>query len=186
MPYPKNLNEFYTELKNNGVKLTHQFQLSIVGTGIDSVDKALENLTMWVQGAQVPGRTQNVADLPYLGYTFNVPTNMIMTNEMTVTINADQQLKIHDAIIFWAGTISDPDIDGGAAGGGIKTASTATGRMDLFNDKMDTVLHTFKLVGIYPAEIGVIEFTNADPEIATFDVTFRYQYWKTELTPNSF
>ena len=70
MAYPKNLNEFYAELQTKGVKLTHQFQIQFLGT---PVDDALENITMWAQGSQVPGLTQNVADIPYLGYNFNMP-----------------------------------------------------------------------------------------------------------------
>ena len=186
MAYPKTLNEFYTELKNKGVKLTHQFQLQILGTGINLVDKALEHITMWAQGAEAPGRTQNTQDIQYLGYPFNVPTNFLMTNELALTINCEADLKIRDALFYWKGTISDPDIEGGSAGGGIKTVSPAKGILDLFNDRMDTVTHRFELMGIYPTVVGPITTTNVDPGIATFNGTFKFQYWKTSETPNSF
>ena len=106
MAYPKNLNEFYTELKNKGVKLTHQFQLQILGTGIDAVDSALENITMWAQGAEAPGRTQNTQDIQYLGYPFNVPTNFLMTNELALTINCEAVLLSVVIDVVEASTLS--------------------------------------------------------------------------------
>jgi len=59
----KRLNEFYRELVNKGAKLTNQFQLSFSNIGIATIEKALENITMWAAGADAPGRTQNVAEL---------------------------------------------------------------------------------------------------------------------------
>jgi hypothetical protein len=183
---PKTLNEFYSRLINQGVKLQHQFQLSIIGapdTG-GTVDRLLEDITMWAQGADVPGRTQNTSDIQYLGYPFNVPTNFTMTNTLELTINSSQDMGIRDALFFWKGLISDPHIEGGSTGGGIKTASTAQGILDLYNQTMDTPTHTYELVGIYPIVVGDATMSNVDPGIVTFPVTFKYQYWKLVKQPN--
>jgi len=182
MAYPKNLNEFYAELKQKGVKLQHQYQLQILGTGIAKVDEILENITMWAQGTELPGRQQNFQDIPYLGYPFNVPTNFTMTNQMALTINCDADMSIREALLFWKGVISDPAIEAGSAGGGIKTPTEAKAILDLFNDRMDTRTHSYELIGLYPLDVGNVAFTNAAPGIATLPVTFKFQYWKTNET----
>lgn len=181
-----NLNAFFTELKNKGVKLSHQFQISFQLNGVGSVSDTLNDISMWAQGAQVPGRTQNIAPISYLGYEYNVPTNMAMTNTLTLTINADQNLSIRDAFLFWSGTVSDADVGGQSAGGGNKTVSSSMATLDLFNDKMTQITHTYELHGIFPTEIGTMDFSHADASIVTFDAIFQYQYWKTVRTPNSF
>ena len=182
----KNIFEYYRELYTTGLKLTHQFQLSLSNSGLPSIDKALEKVTMFCHGAQVPGRLQNTTDVQYLGYPFQYPTNMTMTNELQLTINADAELKVRDALLAWMTTITDADIEGGSAMGGIKTLSTASARLDLYDDKMETIVHTFKLAGIYPTEVGVIEMSNIDPTVAQFTANFKYQYWTSEKTPNDF
>ena len=54
MAFPRNLNEFYSTLRGRGAKLTHQFQMNIINTGITEVDNMLSELTMWAKGSTVP------------------------------------------------------------------------------------------------------------------------------------
>lgn len=183
--YPRNLQEFYRELYTKGVRLSHQFQLTVSNTGIGEVDNALQDISMWAQGASTPSRTQNEATISYLGYPFKVPTNFVMSNSLDLTVNADSDLKIRDALLTWMATISDPDIEGGTAGGGIKSISTAVGRLDLFDDKMETIVHSYRLVGMFPTLVGEIALSNTpDVTIATFPAKFSYQYWVTDKSPN--
>lgn len=179
----KELNQFYNQLKDVGTRLTHQYQLSLSNVPAPA-GAALEQITLWAEGANLPGRTQNTQDIQYLGYPFNVPTNFTMTNELTCNIRCDSNLEIREALLFWMGIISDPDVGGASASGGIKTASRANAILDLYNDRMDTVTHTYELVGVYPTNIGEIDLSNSEPSIATFGATFKYQFWKTTTSPN--
>ena len=108
-----------------------------------------------------------------------------MTNTISLEINCDTAMMIRDALLFWAGVFSDPDIEGGSAGGGIKNVSPAVGKLYLFNDKMDTVTHEYELVGLYPTNVGDITTSNVDANIAVFTAEFKYQYWKTVKTVNT-
>ena len=185
MAFPKNLSEFYATLRGRGAKLTHQFQFNIINTGVSEVDTLLNEITMWAKGATVPGRKQNYAPINYLAYEFSVPTNFTMTNEITMEINCDSAMRVRDALLLWESIFSDPDIEGGSTGGGIKNVSPAVGKLYLFNDKMDTVTHEYDLVGMFPTDVGDITTSNVEANIATFSATFKYQYWKTVKSPNA-
>ena len=178
----KNLQDFYNVLKTQGVRLSHQYQLNFTipnGVNLPSiVSEQFNDITIWAEGSTVPGREQETTEMFYLGYPFTIPTNMTMTRELTLSIRTQSDMSLHTAILAWKATMSDPDIDNGATGGGDKTLRDIRARMDLLNDKMDEIQASYEMVGIYPTSVGDIAFTNADPDIATFDVTFKFQYWR--------
>jgi hypothetical protein len=174
----KNINEFYSKLRTGGTKLTNQFQLTFSST---PVDRELLDVTMWATGAQVPGSTQNVTDLPYLGYPVKVPTNRVLTQELNLEIHCNDNMDIHNALMKWKNTISNLDIENGGNGGGDKRISNANARLDLLSSDMASIAQTYQLVGIFPTEVGVIEFSNAsNVEVAKFSAKFTYQYWQHE------
>lgn len=181
----KNLQNFYQQLFDYGAKLQHQFQLRIDSTNIPGVDKLFEDVTMWCSGVNLPGRTQNSAPAWYLGFSFPIPTNFAMTQNITFDIVCDSDMRIRDAMLAWAAYVSDPDIPGGSAGGGRKAFGTATGRIDLLDEQMATILHTYELYGMYPQNIGDAVFTNQNAGIVTFPATFNFAYWKLVKSPNS-
>ena len=172
----KPLREYYSELSTVGAKLNHLYQITIT-TNIQSVDNALKNVTLWAQSAEIPGRQQEFAPLSYGGYDFQYPTKMTSTQDLSVTFNCDDIMQIRDALLFWKGTVSDPDVDGGSVGGGNKKMSQAKIILDLYNDIGDTVTNRFELIGVYPADIGTIALASAGGEVATFDAAFKYQYF---------
>jgi hypothetical protein len=173
----KPLNAYYSELSTIGAKLDHMFQVTIT-TNIPSVDAKLENLTLWAQSSEVPGRQQEFAPLSYGGYDFQYPTKMTSTQDISMTFNCDDLMKIRDALLFWKGTVADPDIDGGSVGGGNKKMSQAKIILDLYNDLGDTVTNRFELLGVYVADVGTIALASAGGAVATFDAAFKFQYFK--------
>jgi hypothetical protein len=176
------LQDFYTKLKNQGVRLTHQYQLNFTipnGTGIPSkVATELRDVTVWAEGAQVPGRDPLTTDMSYLGYPFKIPTTMQMTQELELTIRCQNDMSIHQSMLAWMATITNPDIDSGSATGGDKRLRDVRIRMDLLDDEMNSVVMSYELIGVFPSVVGPIDFNNNEPEIATFSCTMTYQYWK--------
>jgi len=177
----RRLKGFYDQLQRNGVKLQHQFQLAIDVPSNRNVDTVLQRLTMYAQGAELPSRTQNFAEIQYLAYSFNVPSNMEMSNELTVTINCQKKLNIRHALLAWMNQISASDILGGGSGGGPKNLSTTdvigTGFIYLMDDRFDDADFTYILEGLYPTNVGEAEVSNASADIVTFSASFKYQFW---------
>lgn len=178
----KQMISFYEYLTNVGVRLTHQFQMSVVGTNNlpPEVEKNLKDVTFWAQGTQLPGRTQNEAPISYLGYTFNVPTNFVMTNQLNFTVNTPFDMHVREGFLAWMAHASAPDIEDNTVqlGGGDKRIPSTVIVLDLLNYELTDKVATYELYGAYPTDVGVIELTNADPTIASFTVTLRFQLWK--------
>jgi hypothetical protein len=180
----KKLNDFYQKLRTGGVALQHQYQLLIdppLGSP-QNVVEAFRDVTMWAQSATVPSRTQNFADIQYLGFPFNVPSNFEMSNEISFTINTQKTMDVRHALLAWMNNISGADILGGQSGGGDKSLNelnvAGTAKIVLLDDKFEDGKFTYELVGFYPTVVGEAEVTNTAAEIVTFEATFKYQFWR--------
>jgi hypothetical protein len=177
----KNLNEFYSILRSEGAKLSHQFQMHIIleGEGLPAnVGKAFEDVTMWAEGSQLPGRTLKNAQLSYMGYELSVPTVADMTKELELTLKCDAGMNMHKAALQWHASYSR--LNNGSElgnGGGNKSISNARIELRLLANDMQTVERTYVLVGAYPTAVGDIALTNADPEVINFSLGLTFQYW---------
>ena len=185
------LQDFYEKLRQGGVKLQHQYQLRIdlpnnfspMSDGNAEISqREINSIAMWAQSATLPSRTQNSAEIQYLAYTFNVPSNMEMSNELTVTINVQKKLNIRHALLGWMSSISHADILAGGNGEGPKSLSnsnvTGTGRIYLLDDEFEKADYIYELIGLYPSNVGEAEMSNVGADIVTFEATFRYQFWR--------
>lgn len=179
----KTLQDFMTTIQEKGVRTQNLFQLEIISQYND-VDGVLEDITIWADNAEVPGRTQDFAEIAYQGYPFQVPTQMTMTNEHSFTIRCDAKGDIRKAFLKWMNYVSNSKLGEGSMLEGEKKLRTESSiRMYLMDHDMSTVLETYRLIGVLPMEVGGIEMTNSAQDIATFDVTLKSQYW--ELVENA-
>jgi hypothetical protein len=183
---PKTLNNFMNEMKTKGLRKQNQFQI-VITTGDADIDDTLQNITMWANNAELPERTQNFAEVFYHGYPFQQPTNMTMTQETAMTIKSDGDGEIRRACLAWEAKTSNPAITDGAMGEGDKKIPTAGNvRILCFADDMETVTEIYKLVGASVMTVGALEFSNENADIATFELTIKYQYWELEEAQGKF
>lgn len=175
--------QFYDALTTGGVRLQHQYQMVFNVVQPDGINDLLKQFTIWAEGTELPSRTQNYVNLHYLAYEFQQATNMTMSTDFTTNIRCDAMTQIRDALLAWQGTVTDPHIRGGAAGGGMKRASPNECYIHLYDETMKTAIATYRLVGITPGEIGTMTLSNENASIATFSATFKYQFWEYVLSP---
>lgn len=176
----KSLNDFYNELKTVGVRLKNQFQMTIT-TGDASIDKIFENIVMYAKSAALPGREQETVPLAYMGYEFQVPTRMKMTQTMSMTVRADSDMALRNAFLKWMGKISNPDILGGSNGQGDKRLPAGGSvRLRLMDNKFEDVISTYLLSGAFPNKVGDVDLSNESAEVAEFEVGLTFQFWSIE------
>ncbi len=177
------MSDFYSQLSRTGVRLTHQFQMSI--QSVFNV-REFENITLWTESFNLPGRTVDPIEIPYFGYKFKVPGVVQMTQELNLSVRCDAGNSIRDAFLTWQKLHSSISADFGSAGigsldnnsgGGNKRIPQTTVTLDMLDETMQEVTQKYILFGAWPSNIGEITFSHENPDVAKFDVTLAFQYF---------
>ena len=158
------LNEFFQGLKDTGLKLGYQFQVTI---------EELDNLQFYATSTTLPGKTLNVADIPYFGQNFKIPTSAVYSGEWTMSTRVDNALEIKKALDKWMDNFADLRSNGG----GDKRVPSSTVIIDLLDSQLQNITDTFTLVGVWPSTMGDLTLDQSVSDPLTMDMTLQYQYW---------
>jgi hypothetical protein len=120
----------------------------------------------------------NIEEIPvnWQGYDYKIGGKLTFS-EWVVTFNVDIDAALHKQFFEWMKLIHDPQTN-------VHTNPDQyfqTQRVQLLGPTGLPVL-TYKLVGAWPRTVGQITLDYAQNEIATFDITFVYQYHVIEET----
>lgn len=141
---------------------------------------------MWANGISLPERSQEFGDVHYHGYPFKYPTVMTMGQETTIPLKCDANGEIRRACLAWEGKISNPAITDGSMGeGNKKIPKDSNVRILCFDEDMENVVETYRLVGAAVSKVGELEFSNDSADVATFDLDLVFQYWEIEDVDSS-
>jgi hypothetical protein len=162
------INNFYDTLTNHGVRTKHQFQVELTSR------PEFEDLELYFQTADLPGRTIENAEVKFYGFNFNVPTNLKYDNTWTVTVICDTDLKIREKFETWMDEIASLARNTGGMKGRI---SKGFSRLHLLDSNLTDITKSYVMVGMYPEKLGKITNSHTDSGVATFDVTLKFQYW---------
>ena len=167
-------------MKTKGVRKKNQFQVVITTTD-QKIDEILKNITMWTTSCELPERGQEFTEMKYQGYPFQVPTTMTMGQELTMTIKSDGKGELRRACLAWQAKISNPAISDGSIGeGDKKIPSDAIVRILCYDDNMEKVIETYKLIGVAVEKVGSLEFSNDEGDVAEFELALKFQWWEIE------
>lgn len=204
MANTKSLNNFMEALNNNNVRTQNLFEMRVyVPTAADGIvlpswitRDDLNNylsgkFTFYGQGFQLPGRSFEYANVGFKGFTVPVPTVMKMTQEHTVTINADINGNMRRAFLAWQAITMNPTIASGEGYFEGNRHLKNSGKiqillLDPIYGNPDNIVDVYTLYGITISDVGTMTFSNTGSDIATFDVTFKSQYWQYGPSDNVF
>jgi hypothetical protein len=182
----KSLQTFLNRIQKNGIRTQNQFELDIF-SGYSEVDKVLEDVTLYAEGAALPTRTITYGDVPFKAYPFKIPTNMTMGQEHSLTIKCDLNGDIRKAFLKWQSYMIDGAISNGSfLGGDRRIPANSFVRMHLLGADMEKIIETYKLIGVGVSEVGELTLSNADATVATFSVGLVSQYWELETNNSGF
>jgi len=182
----KSLQTFLNNIQKTGVRTQNMWELEVF-SGYSDVDKELQDITLYVSGFSAPTRTQAYAEVKYKAYPIAVPSVMTMQNEHDLTVRADVNGNIRKAFMKWQSYMTDPAISNGSVfGGDRRVPRNSYIRLHLLGADMETVVETYRIIGVSVAEIGAIEFSNDSAEVATFSVKLQSVYWEIEKTTDKF
>lgn len=177
----KHLRDFYSKIKGEGLRVSHQFQLQFGGNGIPA---GFNDYIVYAYSAALPGRQIVTEDVPFYGFPFKVPVNTTYSQEWSMSIRCDTNLKIRALFEDWYNNIADLSKSTGGSKGVVPSDAYALVHMldpAYFNNSgSGKIVRTYRLEGIFPSNMGDITLDHTSSAISTFDMTFAFQYWYIE------
>ena len=171
---------FLNKLSQDQLRTTNMFELQVT-SGYSDIDSALEPITMYGEGFQLPDRQIAAVQAPFKGYNFQIPTVVNMTQQHTMNVRADSAGEIRRAFLAWQAKSCDPAIsDGSVLGGDRRMNVKGVIRVQLLDDDMVTPAETYKMIGVFITNVGGLQVSNQNASISTFQVGFASQYWEIE------
>lgn len=165
----KTLQEFYSNLKNKGLRTDHQFSVELPTTPL-----TLQDVPIYAASTNLPGRQITNEGAFFYGFPFQIITNTTYTQEWSLTIRSDVKMTIRDAFEEWSNQSSDIAKNTGGQKGIITNAEC---KVHLLDNDMQTVVKTYTLVGAFCSNIGEMTLDHNSSSISTFPVTIAFQYW---------
>jgi len=189
----KTLDEFYLQMAETGLRLQHQFQVVFYPPTEVSWPATLDkNISLYAEGVNVPGRAQNKQTIKYLGYPFQFPTDMQVSELINMTVRCDGGVLgtgslLRNAMFDWANSISNIPREDGltlGTGGGRKRLPTSTTKVEvkLLDETLTKIMETYTLHGAFPTSVGDMNMAAEAGAPATFELVFSYQYFTVKST----
>ncbi len=185
-----NLKNFYNILTNSGALLNnYQFVAEFHGLdsswGIsDSVD-AENNISYYIQSANIPGVTLTTVNVPFLGTEFRSPGVKQFQHTWNCNILLVQNFKIYDGFRRWQEHISSLKLDGG----GDRAIPDVNVRISILDPTSQYKNKSFVLEGVWVQSVGnlALAYKQGGGDIQNrFPIALRYQYvYKDDAFDNS-
>jgi hypothetical protein len=163
--------KFYTVAQSKDFARQYQFRVTqLANTNLN------QDQLIYLESANLPGRTINNIPVPFMGLQFNVPGTASYpgSDAWNVTFRCDQNYNIR--ALLENATFNT--FDNAASTGNFNIArSSSRVVLELLGKKMD-VLRRYVLVGAYVVSVGDMAYNLADAgTVQTVNATLAYQYW---------
>lgn len=182
----KSLQQFLAAATSDNVRANNTFEMTCT-SGVDAIDKVLENAVMFGQNFTLPERGQSFASVYFKGYEITnlVPTAITMGNEHSVTMLMDINGEYRRAFLAWMNEVMNANIsDGSVFEGDRGVNEKSVVRITLFDKDNKTPCETYKFYNVRISQVGPVTLTYEGGDKATFEVTFKSTYWELESATN--
>ena len=124
-----------------------------------------------VRNTSLPASTITPLETNWQGNIYKMGSTQEFT-DFTITYSVDVQDKIRDAYLLWMSQIHEPATNAH----GLPLTYMRDITLTHLNHIDGSDLMQYKLIGAWPSMIGELMLDYSSKEIASFDVTFTYQY----------
>jgi hypothetical protein len=162
------IENFYAAAQNMEFARDFQFRIRSLGP-------FTENDLLYLKTATLPNKAITNKQVPYMGLQFNIPGSVTYpgSDSWSVKFWADEPMNIRNKLESYIKEIFNDETSTGKYG-----VPTELATMDLLGKNMET-LRRYQFIGIYPKEIGTIEYDiGGSGEPKEFTAIFAYQYWR--------
>ena len=173
------VNKFYNDItKSSPLLYEYQFTVEFIGGPFAAIKSEqlgpVSNFTYFAQSASLPKYDITKAKVSYYGITFNTPGTIKYAHEWSCDILLDQKMYMYEIMRAWMRSLSDLRINGG----GNRVIPNCDLKINILDSTHQYVLTTYRLVGIWPNNIGEIKlaYKGDDNTVQTAKFGFKYQY----------
>lgn len=132
-----------------------------------------DNFTYLVKSTKLPSTTLEEMEANWQGNKYKLATTPTY-DDFSITFNIDPESAVHEKISKWSNYINDPRTN---MHGDPNTTNSYFSEIKLKHlNPQGEVKKTYTLVGAWPKVVGEVTLDYSTKEIASFDVTFSYQY----------
>lgn len=172
-----NINSFKAKLQQGGAR-PNLYRVFMTFPTLAETGSETEEMTFMCKAAQIPGSTQGLIEVPFMGRTFKVAGDKTF-EDWTVTIINDNDFLIRNAFERWTNLIQSHE---GNIGFTEPQNYFTNARVEQL-DRQHNVVKQYTLVDMFPQIVEPIElgYENTDV-IEEFNVTMSYQYWTSDTT----
>jgi len=175
-----NLKNFYNILtKEKSILYTYQFVAEFHGLqdswGISDSRDAANNISYYIQSADIPGVTLTTVKTAYLGTEFRTPGVKTFGHNWNCSVLFVENFKIYDGFRKWQEHISSLKLDGG----GERAIPNVTVRISLLDPTSQFKEKSFVLEGVWCRSVGDISLKyeqGGGGPMNSFPIELRYQY----------
>jgi hypothetical protein len=159
---------FYNTAKNR--EFARKFMFRVITLGPFTTEDLI-----YITTAKMPGRTIVAKEVKFAGYPLQLPGAVTVENaSWEVTFRCDEAHNIRRRALAWQDEIFSIQKTGEKFG----TPSIQSGVFQYLTKEREKPHGFITLHGIFPTKVGDVEYDITDDgEVATFPVTFAYQFW---------
>jgi hypothetical protein len=172
MANDQTISKFYTVAQSKDFARQYQFRVTQLANTNFGPDQLI-----YLETANLPGRTITNTQVPFMGLQFNVPGTATYpgSDGWNVTFRCDQNYNIR--AVLENATFNTFD-DGTSTGDFNIARNSSIITLELLGKKMD-VLRSYNLYGAYVVSVGDMSYSLADAgTVQTVPATLAYQYWR--------
>lgn len=172
-----NISDFKAQMIAGGAR-ANQFRVLLTFPGVVSLGaQAGQKAEFLCKAAQLPASTIGNVGVFYRGRQVNFAGDREFA-PWTISVYTDNDFTIRTALEQWHNAMNDYALNTGS----IEPISYQVDLTVQQLDRNDTVVKEYKFVDAYPLDVGSIQLDfEANNQIETFDVTFQYNYFETDV-----
>lgn len=138
-----------------------------------TVPRAGGNFNFLARASNVPAFTVEEIAVPYFGRQIKLAGNRTYA-EWTTTIIMEEDFTIREALEAWSMRINSAESN--VRESAAQSSYKEDAEIKMYSKAGGAALRTYKLVGVWPSEVGTIDLDWESGDIGTFDVTWSFDY----------
>ena len=171
-----NINDFKSRLKGGGAR-ANQFKVTLPFPGFASVGGETSDMAFLCTATSTPASTISDTPIAFRGRTLYVAGDRTFDTWSTTVLN-DTDFKIYRACERWLNGINNLEDNEGI----VNPSSYQTDGHIHHLSRNGSTLKTWTMRGVFPTALpGIGLDYSTNDAVETFDVTWRYQYFETDM-----